>query len=150
MAAPHPKTTLTRTTMARRTTPRVDLAFPYRIDVDGGTAVLRSPLTSHETPGGDRHLRDLIEQLLFTSPGERVMRPDFGSGLARLVFEPSGEALAVALQAQMQAVILMHLGDRLELDDLAVEADGGSLRITVAYRPLVDGRRRVETFEREI
>ena len=138
-----------KTTMARRTTPRIDVAFPYDIASDGTTAVLESHTTSHETPGGGRHLRDLLEQLLFTAPGERVLRPDFGSGLQRMVFEPSGEALATALQAQMQAVILQHLGDRLELEGLEVEADNGSLRITVAYRPLHDGRRRLETFERE-
>jgi Bacteriophage baseplate protein W len=138
-----------KTTMARRTTPRVDVAFPYDVASDGTTAVLRSHLTSYETAGGDCHLRDLLEQLLFTSPGERVMRPELGSGLQRMVFEPSGEALATALQAQMQAVILQYLGDRLELEGLEVEAEDGSLRITVVYRPLHDGRRRVETFERE-
>lgn len=135
--------------LARGTTPRLDLAFPYRLSEAGETAMLRSQLQGHESAGGDRHLRDLLEQLLFTSPEERVMRPDFGSGLERLIFEPSGAALAVALQAQMQAVILQYLGDRLELDGLEVQAEGGKLRIRVAYRPLADGRRRVETFERE-
>ena len=137
-------------TLSRRTTPRIDVAFPYGIADDGTTAVHRSRITGHETAGGDRHLRDLLEHLLFTSPGERVMRPTFGSGLQRMIFEPSGEALAAALQAQMQGVILQHLGDRLELEGLEVTSDGGALRVTVAYRPLSDGRRRVETFEREV
>lgn len=136
------------TTVSRFTAPRVDVAFPYAVADDGTTAVLRSHPTSHETPGSDRHLRDLLEQLLLTSPGERVMRPAFGSGLQRMVFEPSGEALAVALQAQMQAVILQYLGDRLELEGLEVRADDGHLRVTVAYRSTLDGRRQVETFER--
>lgn len=138
------------TSLSRRTTPRLDVAFPYGIADDGTTAVHRSRLTSHESAGGDRHLRELLEQLLFTSPGERVMRPTFGSGLQRMVFEPSGEALAAALQAQMQGVILQHLGDRLELEGLEVRAEGGELRVAVAYRSLADGRRRIETFEREV
>ena len=56
-----------------------DLDFPYHFDGRGRTA----------TTGRDDHIRDLIEQVLFTAPGERVMRPDFGSGLLALVFEPN-------------------------------------------------------------
>ena len=125
--------------LARGTTPRLDLAFPYRIADHGETAMLRSPLQGYESAGGDRHLRDLLEQLLFTSPGERVMRPDFGSGLERLVFEPSGAALAVALQAQMQAVILQYLGDRLELEALE-----GRRALEKTRNVGVEGERRCE------
>lgn len=132
---------------------RTDLAWPYDIADDGTTDVLRdlhgSAPTTEDRLASHRHLRDLLEQLLLTQPGERVMRPDLGSGLAHLVFEPTGEALAAALQAQAQAVILQHLGDRLELEGLDVQAEDSKLRITVAYRPKPDGRRRVETFERE-
>ncbi len=137
---------------------RSDLAWPYDLADDGTTSMLRDlPGTAPgSSPGSsDRlashhHLRDLLEQLLLTQPGERVMRPDLGSGLAHLIFEPAGEALAAALQAQAQAVILQHLGDRLELEGLDVQAEDSKLRITVAYRPKPDGRRRVETFERGV
>ncbi len=53
------------------------LDFPYRISATGRSA----------TTGDADHVRDLIEQVLFTAPGERVMRPDFGSGLLALVFD---------------------------------------------------------------
>ena len=55
------------------------LDFPYHVDGTGRSA----------TTGAADHVRDLIEQVLFTAPGERVMRPDFGSGLLALVFEPN-------------------------------------------------------------
>ncbi len=54
------------------------IAYPFRFDSRGRTAAADE----------DAHLRQLIEQLLFTAPGERVMRPDFGAGLRALVFEP--------------------------------------------------------------
>jgi len=62
--------------------------FPYHVDGRGLTA----------TTAPDDHLRDLIEQVLFTAPGERVMRPEFGSGLLGLVFEPGGPELVAATQ----------------------------------------------------
>ena len=54
----------------------MNLDFPYHFDSHGRTAAIDY----------DAHIRDLIEQVLFTAPGERVNRPDFGSGLLRLVF----------------------------------------------------------------
>ena len=62
-------------------------------------ATSRSPsgptaVDAPRTPRHDEHVRDLIEQLLFTSPGERVMRPDFGCGLLDLVFAPNSPELA--------------------------------------------------------
>ena len=61
--------------------------------------------------GDDDHLRDLIEQVLFTAPGERVMRPDFGSGLLGLVFEPNGPGLAAATRHLVEAALQRELGD---------------------------------------
>ncbi|MEM6456224.1 MAG: GPW/gp25 family protein [Acidobacteriota bacterium] len=129
---------------------RADLAWPYDVAADGTTATLRDLDADLARRSADHHLRDLLEQLLLTRPGERVMRPDFGSGLLDLVFEPAGEALAAALEAQAQAVILQHLGDRLTLESLDVTVEDSTLRITVVYRRTIDGRRRVETFERAV
>ena len=70
--------------------------------------------------GPDDHLRDLIEQVLFTSPGERVMRPDFGSGLLGLVFEPGGTELAATTQHLVQGALQRELGHL-----ISVEAVGG-------------------------
>ncbi|HYJ93736.1 MAG TPA: GPW/gp25 family protein, partial [Vicinamibacterales bacterium] len=62
------------------------LDYPYRFDRSGWTA----------TTGDEDHIRDLIEQVLFTAPGERVNRPTFGSGVLRLVFAPNSDTLASA------------------------------------------------------
>ena len=79
--------------------------FPYQIDSRGRTA---------ETDYAD-YIRDLIEQVLFTMPGERVNRPDFGCGLAQLVFTPNSEALANTTQALTQAALQQWLGELIQL-----------------------------------
>ena len=105
------------------------LDFPYRIDGRGRTA---------GTDDAD-HLRDLIEQVLFTAPGERVMRPDFGCGLAQLVFQPNSPTLAATTQMLVQAALLQHLSALIAVNEVAVEADDAALRIHVAYTVLATG-----------
>lgn len=83
----------------------MNIDFPFRIDGRGRTA---------ETADDD-HIRDMIEQLLFTSPGERVNRPDFGSGLLQMVFQPNSTELAAALQFTLQGSLQQVLGDRIQL-----------------------------------
>ena len=79
------------------------------------------------------HIRDMIEQLLFTSPGERVNRPDFGSGLLRMVFAPNSRELAATLQGSVQASIQRWLGDLIELRNLEVTAQDSTLSLTLSY-----------------
>ena len=100
-----------------------NLDYPFHFDCLGGAA---------GTSDAD-HIRDMIEQVLFTSPGERVNRPDFGSGLLQLVFAPNSPELAAALQFTMRAALQRWLGDVLEVQDLEVTSDDASLRIDVAY-----------------
>jgi uncharacterized protein len=116
------------------------LDYPYRIDPRGRTALA----------GRDDHLRDLIEQLLFTHPGERVNRPDFGSGLLQLVFAPASVELAAALQLTVQAALERWLGDRIAVDGVEVAAEDSTLRVRVRYRPLPDGEPSIAEIEREV
>ncbi len=97
--------------------------FPFRVDARGRTGA-----TSEE-----EHVRDLVEQVLFTAPGERVNRPTFGSGLLQLVFAPNSDALAAATQLTVQAALQEWLGDLIEVQDVTVEAVDSSLITTVAY-----------------
>jgi phage baseplate assembly protein W len=97
--------------------------FPYRVDARG-----RTGSTSEE-----EHIRDLVEQVLFTSPGERVNRPTFGSGLLQLVFAPNSDALAAATQLTVQAALQEWLGDLIEVQDVTIEAVDSSLSTTVSY-----------------
>lgn len=97
--------------------------FPYAIDGSGRTA----------TTDDDGHVRDLIEQVLFTSPGERVMRPDFGSGLLGLVFEPGGPEVAATTQYLVQGALQHWLGDVIAVDSVVVDAIDAALVVRVAY-----------------
>jgi phage baseplate assembly protein W len=107
------------------------LDFPYRIDGRGRTAAT----------GADDHLRDLIEQVLFTAPGERVMRPDFGCGLAQLVFEPNSVTLAATTQMLVQSSLQQHLSHLIAVDAVEVQADGAVLRVDIHYTVLEDSSR---------
>jgi phage baseplate assembly protein W len=104
------------------------LDFPYRFDGHGRTAATDR----------DDHIRDLIEQVLFTAPGERVMRPDFGSGLLALVFEPNSTTLAATTQVLVQGALQQHLGHLIAVQAVEVANDDAALRVDVRYTVLLD------------
>ena len=81
----------------------------------------------------DEHIKDLIEQVLLTSPGERVNRPTFGSGLMQLVFAPNGGSMAAATQFSVQAALHEWLGDLIEVREVEVEAVDSTLAVTIRY-----------------
>ena len=112
--------------------------FPLRFDGRGRTA---------ETDD-DGHVRDMIEQLLFTAPGERVNRPTFGSGVLQLVFAPNGDALAAAMRLSVQASLQEWLGDLIEVADVDVDNDDSTLRLTVRYVVRRTGETRTATMVR--
>jgi phage baseplate assembly protein W len=116
----------------------VSVDFPYGVDGRGRTAAT----------GPDDHLRDLIEQVLFTAPGERVMRPDFGSGLLTLVFEPGGPELVATTQHLVQGALQQELGHLIAVDSVEVSQDEGALAITVAYVVLATQERTAASFAR--
>lgn len=115
-----------------------DIAFPYRIDARGRTA---------ETPYAT-HIRDLIEALLFTTPGERVMRPTFGANLLASVFGPAGAEQAAVLNVLIQSSLQEHLRDLIEVRRVEVTADDSTLTALVAYDILETGQSRTDSFER--
>lgn len=117
-----------------------NLNFPYRFDTRGRTAL---------TYRAD-HVRDMIELLIFTNPGERVNRPDFGSGALQLVFAPNSPELAAALQFTMQASLQRWLGDVIDLEGLLVESVDSRLSVTVSYRLLSDNTVNTAQFTRTI
>jgi phage baseplate assembly protein W len=101
----------------------MNIDFPFHFDSRGRTAATSD----------DDHIRDMIEQLLFTNPGERVNRPDFGSGLLQLLFAPDSTEMTAALQFTMQAALQRWLGDLIELQALEVISEDSSLQIEVRY-----------------
>ncbi|MFE9727835.1 GPW/gp25 family protein [Streptomyces sp. NPDC005794] len=118
-------------------TPRSDLAFPFRSDRRGRTAHARY----------DEHVRDLVEQLLFTSPGERLMRPDFGCGLLDLVFTPNSPELASAMELSVQASLQRWLGELIDVESLDVVSEENVVRVYLRYVVRSTGSRRDEVFE---
>ncbi|HSB10219.1 MAG TPA: GPW/gp25 family protein [Blastocatellia bacterium] len=101
----------------------MNIDYPYRFDGRGRTA---------EADDND-HIRDLIEQVLFTAPGERVNRPSFGSGLMRLVFAENSDELATATQFLVQASLQQWLGDLIQVDEVQVKNEDSTLFVTVQY-----------------
>lgn len=118
-------------------TVRSDLAFPFRSDRRGRTAHARY----------DEHVRDLVEQLLFTSPGERLMRPDFGCGLLDLVFTPNSPELASAMELSVQASLQRWLGELIDVESLDVVSEENAVRVYLRYVVRSTGSRRDEVFE---
>jgi uncharacterized protein len=117
-----------------------DIAFPYRIDPGGRTA------TTH----GADHIHDLVEQLLFTMPGERVMRPDFGSGLMQLVFQPNSDELATAVQFLVQGSLQQWLGDLITVESVAVASEESTIEVRIEYVVRRTQERRSDRFTRSV
>jgi phage baseplate assembly protein W len=116
----------------------VQIDYPYHFDTR-----FRTASTTY-----DEHVRDMIEQFLLTEPGERVNRPDFGGGLAQLVFAPNSPELAAALQFSVRAGLQRWLGDVIEVTALEVTAEDSTLTVDITYRLRATGEERTDRFER--
>ncbi len=114
----------------------MNLAYPYNFDSTGHTA--QTDLLTH--------IRDMIEQILFTSPGERVNRPTFGSGTAQLVFAPNSDVLAAAQQQAIQAGLQQWLSDLIRVQSVNVTAADATLTVTVAYTVLQAQQQQTQQF----
>ena len=101
----------------------MNIDFPFHFAAHGRTA----------EAGGDDHIREMIEQVLFTNHGERVNRPDFGSGLLQMVFAPNSPEVATALEFSLQADLHRWLGDLIEMQSLEVTSADSSLLIEIQY-----------------
>jgi hypothetical protein len=115
----------------------VYLDFPFRIDQRGRAAVTSA----------DDHVRDMIYQVLFTNPGERVNRPDFGCGIRALVFAPNSDVLAAATQALVKSALSKWLEREIQVEQVEVQAIEERLIVKVAYRNRLDGEQRSDTFQ---
>jgi phage baseplate assembly protein W len=117
-----------------------DLDFPVHLDVRGRTA----------GTDFDDHVRDLVEQVLFTAPGERVNRPTFGSGLMQLVFDPNGAQLAAATQMLVQGALQQWLSDVIQVESVDVDNEDSTLVVTVVYRVRRTQARQVARLEQAL
>ncbi len=118
----------------------MNVKFPLQFDNRG-----RTTETSY-----DDHIRDMIEQILFTSPGERVNRPDFGSGLLQLVFQPNSIELATTAQFLAQSSLQQWLGELIDVNAVEVESYDSTLQVTVRYTIRRNQQSQVAQFVREV
>jgi phage baseplate assembly protein W len=116
----------------------MNLAFPFHVDGAGRTALSDDAA----------HVRGMIEQIVFTTPGERVMRPEFGAGVLQLLFGPASPEAAATAEFLIRGALQTHLGRRIEIEAVETEAEESTLRVRVVYRLIRSGERREETFER--
>ncbi len=112
------------------------IGFPFSIDTNGRTRTVSRP----------QWLRGCIEQLLFTAPGERVNRPEFGSALKQMVFAPITAETSTGVQALIQGNLQRFLGDELEIKDVTVEARDSALIVSVVYADHYTGDQHREQF----
>jgi phage baseplate assembly protein W len=116
----------------------MDIDFPFGFDARGATA---------QTDHAD-HVRDMIELLLFTEPGERVNRPDFGCGLRQLVFAPNSPELAATLQFTAQAALTQWLGDLIDIRAFEVRSENATLSGELSYALRATGEMQSASFSR--
>jgi uncharacterized protein len=114
--------------------------YPFRIEGQGRTARVDF----------EAHIRDMIEQVLFTTPGERVNRPDFGSGLMQLVFAPSSDELATATQFLVQGALQQWLGEFISIETVQVTSQDSTLEVVVQYTIRQNQQRQTAQFSRRV
>jgi phage baseplate assembly protein W len=114
--------------------------YPYQFDTRGRTA----------STSDEEHIRDLIEQVLFTSQGERVNRPTFGSNVMQLVFAPASDELATATQFLVQGALQQWVGDLIEVDSVDIEVADAAVEVTIVYRIRPAGAQQTATFSRAL
>ena len=118
----------------------MNIKFPFQVDHKGRTA----------QSADEQHIQDMIEQVLFTSPGERVNRPTFGSGLMQLVFQPNSDELVATTRFLVQGSLQQWLGDLIEVNNLEVQNIDSSLLVTISYTILSSQENKVASFKRSV
>jgi len=118
----------------------MNIAFPFRIDGRGRTADVND----------DSHIREMIEQVLFTSLGERVNRPEFGTGLMQLVFAPNSPELATSVEFMVQGALQRWMGELIQVEAVSAQSEDSTLSVTVQYVIRRNQQRREAQFEREV
>src|SRR6188472_2192755 len=116
------------------------LDFPFSVDELGRST----------TTDADDHIRDMIHLVLFTAPGERVNRPEFGCGVKQLVFAPLSDALAAATEQLIHGALIRLLDSVISLEKVPTTANEATLEITISYVRRETGERREEVFRRPV
>lgn len=123
--------------------PRVSyMAFPFQMGADGAKSVTRFA-----------HIRDQVEQVLFTSPGERVFRPEFGFGARRHVFEPNAAGLWEYAQNRLYGALAEALTGEVDPKTIQVsvgQGDNAPEVLLVRIRYVIAALQKEEIHEIEV
>jgi uncharacterized protein len=114
----------------------MNVKFPYQFDGTGYTAQSNLP----------DHIYEMIEQILLTSPGERVNRPAFGCGVLQLVFAGNSDSLAAAQQQVIQSSLVQWLSDLIQINAVDVSSEDATLLITITYTILASQQQLTQQF----
>ena len=118
----------------------IQYSYPYKVDGRGRTASVKE----------DDHIKQMIEQILFTSPGERVNRPTFGSGINQILFAPKSNELAAATQFLVQGSLQQWLGDLIHVEEVKITNDDSTLNVVVKYIVKQSQQRHINEFTRTV
>lgn len=110
------------------------IAYPLRLEAQAGRLAEESDY--------DAYIGQLIRQVLLTSPGERINRPEFGAGVRQLVFAPNGEGTATLARSMIYQALTRWLGRLIDLERVEVRADDATLNVEIVYVLLQRGSRR--------
>lgn len=116
----------------------MNIAYPLSITDEGLIA----------TTGYSQHIEQLIEQILFTMPGERVNLPDFGTGITQLIFNPGNAEMVSATQFLIQGALQQWLGNLIQVQAVQVVAEDSTLNVTIQYIVKQTKQPRVAIFTR--
>lgn len=105
--------------------PITSIYYPFAIDAGLGRLAQETDYAAH--------VEQLIKQVLFTSPGERINRPDFGCGLRRMVFAPNSDVTASLTRITVFQALETWLGSVIRVDDVNVKAEDEVLEVHIAY-----------------
>jgi uncharacterized protein len=120
--------------------PVIQFGYPFKIDGRGRVA----------DANYDLHIRQMIEQVLFTNAGERVNRPDFGSGVQQLLFTPNSFELAATTQFLVRGALEQWLGELITVEEVEIEPNESRLEVIVRYIVRKTQQRQIATFSRQV
>jgi phage baseplate assembly protein W len=107
------------------------IRLPFEIDAGLGRV--------HTETERTKYIRQLMQQVLLTSPGERIDRPDYGCGVRRMVFAPNNPATATLTQVLVYQALTEWLADVIIVDRIEVHPDVATLSIEITYRDIETG-----------
>ena len=119
--------------------PFTSIRHPFAVDIGRGRIA--------EEENYAKHVEQMMFQVLFTAPGERIDRPDFGCGVKRLVFAPNSEVSASLAQVTIFQALTRWLGTAITVNDVKALAIEERLEITIAYTLKARGERRYLNLE---